>query len=195
MRQVRSVLTLAGDDREGRHAVDVNLLGIYLRDHLAGSRAGLELARRAEHENRGNPVGEYLTVFRVELEQDRAVLERVMKELDVSPPPLKERAMWLMERVGRLKLNGRLMGYSPLSRVMELEGLCMGTQGRLCLLRSLERLARMERRLAGIDFAALIARAEAQLKMLNRLRLLASDTAFSNAPLPSGLHAPMEQGA
>ncbi len=174
--------------------MDVKLLGIYLRDHLAGSRAGLELARRAEHENRGNPVGDYLATFRVELEQDRAVVERVMRELGVSPPPLKERAAWLLERVGRLKLNGRLVSYSPLSRVMELEGLCIGTQGRLCLLRSLDRLARIERRLSGIDFGALIARAEAQLKMLNQLRLLASDTAFSNAPLPSGLHTPVGQG-
>jgi hypothetical protein len=175
--------------------MDVKLLGIYLRDHLAGSRAGMELARRAEQENRGNPVGDYLATFWVELEQDRAVVERVMRELGVPHPSFKDRAAWIMERVGRLKLNGRLASYSPLSRVMELEGLCIGTQGRLCLLRALERLARMERRLAGIDFAALIARAEAQLKTLDRLRLLAADTAFSNAPLPSGLHTPVGQGA
>ncbi len=175
--------------------MDVKLLGIYLKDHLAGSRAGLELARRAEQENRGNPVGDYLSTFRKELEEDRAVLERVMRELGVSHPSFKERAGWLLERVGRLKLNGRLVSYSPLSRVMELEGLCIGTQGRLCLLRALERLARMERRLERIDFAALVARAEAQLKMLDRLRLLAADTAFSNAPLPSGTLATAGHGA
>lgn len=174
--------------------MDLKLLGIYLRDHLAGSRTGLELARRAEHENRGNPVGDYLATFRVELEQDRAVLERVMRELGVSHAPLKDRAAWVLERVGRLKFNGRLVSYSPLSRVMELEGLCIGTQGRLCLLRALERMARLERRLSGIDFGALVARAEAQLKMLDRLRLLAADTAFSNAPLPSGLNTPVGQG-
>jgi hypothetical protein len=175
--------------------VDVKLLGIYLRDHLAGSRAGLELARRAEQENRGNPVGEYLATFRKELEEDRAVVERVMRELGVSFASFKDRAAWVMERVSRLKLNGRLVSYSPLSRVMELEGLCIGTQGRLCLLRALERLARMERRLADIDFAALISRAEMQLRNLDRLRLLAADTAFSNAPLPSGLPAPAGGGA
>lgn len=175
--------------------MDVKLLGIYLKDHLAGSRAGLELARRAEDENRGNPVGDYLATFRVELEQDRAVVERVMRELGVPYASFKDRAAWVMERVSRLKLNGRLASYSPLSRVMELEGLCIGTQGRLCLLRALERLSRTERRLAGIDFAALIARAEAQLKMLDRLRLMSTDTAFSNAPLPSGLNMPVGQGA
>jgi hypothetical protein len=171
--------------------VDAKLLGIYLRDHLAASRAGIELARRAEQENRGNPVGDYLATFRAELEQDRAVVERVMRELGVPHASIKDRAAWVMERVGRLKLNGRLGSYSPLSRVMELEGLCIGIQGRLCLLRTLDRLARMEHRLSGIGFAALIARAEAQRKMLDRLRLLAADAAFSNAPLPSGRLAPM----
>ena len=33
------------------------------------------------------------------------------------------------EMAGRLKPNGRLIGYSPLSRVVELEGLTIGVTG------------------------------------------------------------------
>ncbi|MDY7225095.1 hypothetical protein [Hyalangium rubrum] len=164
--------------------MDVKLLGIYLKDHLAGSRSGIELARRAERENQGNPVGEYLATFLMELEQDRSVLEQVARGLGVSRDILKESAAWVMERASRLKLNGRLVSYSPLSRMMELEGLCIASQGRLCLWRELERLSRTERRLAGFDFAALIARTEAHIKALDRLRLHAADAAFSSAPVP-----------
>jgi hypothetical protein len=165
--------------------VNTKLLGIYLRDHLAGSRAGLELARRAAQENRGNPVGDYLSQFAKELKQERATLEQVIGQLGLSQSTLKAGAAWVMERVGRLKLNGHLLTYSPLSRMMELEGLCVAVQGKLSLWRLLERLARTEARLAGFDFSALITRSIAQQAMLDRLRLMAADTAFTNAPLLS----------
>lgn len=35
------------------------------------------------------------------------------------------------EKLGRLKPNGQLHGYSPLSRVIELEGLYLGISGKL----------------------------------------------------------------
>ncbi len=82
------------------------------------------------------------------------------------------------EKLGRLKLNGQLTGYSPLSRLVELEGLCLGTEGRLSMWRTLRRLARKDERLARIDFAALIARTEQQRRTLERLRQQASEEAF-----------------
>ncbi|MEA2532245.1 MAG: hypothetical protein QOJ93_56, partial [Actinomycetota bacterium] len=38
----------------------VKLLHIYLNDHLAGSAAGSELARRCRDNNRGTPLAEFL---------------------------------------------------------------------------------------------------------------------------------------
>ena len=35
-------------------------LAIYLNDHLAGSTAGVELARRTAHENDGSELGAFL---------------------------------------------------------------------------------------------------------------------------------------
>lgn len=161
--------------------MDVKLLGIYVNDHLAGSVAGLELARRVERENRGNPLGDYLASLIPELEQDRAVVQQVLSALKVPRATFKQSAAWVMERLGRLKLNGRLVSYSPLSRFVELEGLCLGTQGRRSMWRVLRRLARTERALAGFDFEALVARTEMQLRALERWRLQAADTAFSHA--------------
>jgi hypothetical protein len=175
--------------------MDVKLLGIYLNDHLAGSRAGLELARRAERENRGNQLGDFLAALIPELEQDRAMLEQVLRALKVPHDTFKQGAAWFMERLGRLKLNGRLVRYSPLSRLVELEGLCLGTQGRRSMWRALRRLARTERSLASFDFEALVARTEMQLRSLERWRLQAADTAFSNARfLPTGLFPAQSPG-
>lgn len=169
--------------------MDTKLLGIYLKDHMAGSRAALEMSHRAERENRGNPVGEYMAAFAAELVADRDALTDVMQAVGVTRDPVKEGLGWVLERVGLLKLNGRFLRYSPLSRLMELEGLCMGVEGKLSLWRSLRRLARDEPRLQAFDFDSLIARAEAQRAALERLRLQSADVAFSDRVASVG-HAP-----
>jgi hypothetical protein len=92
-----------------------------------------------------------------------------------------------------LKLNGRLLRYSPLSRLVEVEGLSIGVEGKLSMWRALRRLARTEPRLQAFDFDALIARAEAQRTALERLRLLAADTAFADKVVPVG-HTPSPAG-
>jgi hypothetical protein len=160
--------------------VNVALLKIYLNDHMAGSLAGLELARRAQDENQGNSVGEYLGALVSELEEDRATLEGVMSALGLKRDVVKQGFAWVGEKLGRLKFNGQLTGYSPLSRVVELEGLCLGSEGRLSLWRTLRRLARKDERLARFDFGTLITRAEHQRRTLERLRMQASDEAFSD---------------
>ena len=61
-----------------------------------------------------------------------------MDRLGVRKDPLKPAAAWMAEKLGRLKLNGQLSGYSPLSRVVELEGLHIGITGKLELWKALE---------------------------------------------------------
>jgi hypothetical protein len=172
--------------------VDLALLKIYLNDHLAGATTGVELARRTGRENEGHPVGLYFIQFVPELAEDRATLRRVMDALGVEPEGFKQRAARVLERVGRLKLNGRLLRYSPLSRLHELEGLVVATQGRLSLWRLLRMLAREDLRLQGFDFEALIARAQAQQAALERLRIAAAREAFVE---PIGFAARAARGA
>lgn len=105
-------------------------LAIYLNDHLAGATAGAELAARAEGENRGTPLGAFVTGLRREIEEDRRALEEVMALFGVSRDRLKVSAAWAGEKAGRLKLNGRLRGYSPLSTVVELEALSLGVEAK-----------------------------------------------------------------
>ena len=136
------------------------MLAIYLNDHRAGSTVGLELARRARGSNEGTQLGVFLEQLVAEIEQDRETLEQVMDAVGAGRDRLKATAAWAGEKVGRLKLNGRLLSYSPLSRVVELESLSVGIEGKACLWKMLRELG--DPRLAGFDFDALIARAERQ---------------------------------
>jgi hypothetical protein len=139
---------------------------------------GLELARRTQAENKDNSVGEYYRVFVPELAEDRATLIGVMAALGMKRDMVKQSVAWVGEKLGRLKLNGHLTSYSPLSRMVELEALCVGTEGRLSLWRTLRRLSRKDERLGRFDFTTLINRAEQQRRTLERLRQQAADGAF-----------------
>jgi hypothetical protein len=147
------------------------LLAIYLNDHLAGSIGGVETARRARGSNEGTGFGAPLATLVGEIEADRETLETVMKELDVARSWIKPAIGWLGEKLGRLKPNGQLRGYSPLSRVVELELLLLGISGKLRLWLLLDELVgdRLD-----TDFAALAKRAEAQRATVEDLQVKAA---------------------
>jgi hypothetical protein len=152
------------------------LLGIYLNDHLAGANAGRELAKRSLGRNRGTPYGDELAVFLVEVEQDVEALREVMRRVNASPDPLKAVAAIVTERLGRLKLNGRILSYSPLSRLVELEGLVLGVRGKLAMWEVLDGLELPE--LSDMPFGRLIERAASQIERLDSHRLPAAADAF-----------------
>jgi hypothetical protein len=149
--------------------VEQRLLAIYLNDHLAGAVLGSELTRRAARANRGSPVGEFLEYLVVEILEDKQTLERVLHATGVRASPIKPRVAWALEKIGRLKLNGRIRRYSPLSRLLELEGLTAGIAAKRSLWQSLALVG--DPRLADFDFDALRSRAELQLDGLEPHRL------------------------
>jgi hypothetical protein len=152
-------------------------LGIYLNDHLAGATGGLELARRTLASNRDSTeFGAPLARICAEIETDRETLRRLMKELEVGEDTVKRTAGWLGEKLGRLKLNGQLRGYAPLSRLVELEGLCLGINGKIALWRALEQRLGAEWR--GFELAQLGERASAQRDAVEELRLKAAALAL-----------------
>jgi hypothetical protein len=154
-------------------------LGIYLNDHLAGATLGVALARRTLESNRGSELGAFLERLLAEIDQDRRQLLRVMALLGVKPGTAKRLAGLAAERLGRLKLNGQLTGYSPLSRVLELEGLTLGIEGKRCLWVHLREAPGVAERLQSVDLAALTERAERQHAELQPHRLEAARTAFA----------------
>ena len=99
-----------------------------------------------------------------------------MDQLGVGQSKLKPLAALLGERLGRLKLNGRLRGYSPLSRLDELELLQIGVAGKRRLWRALEHTHADD--LPGFELGALAERATEQLRRLEALHLKAAALAL-----------------
>ena len=83
------------------------------------------------------------------------------------------------EKAGRLKLNGELTSYSPLSRVVELEGLLTGITGKKGLWNALLQIAPTEPRLDADRLERLRDRAEAQRATVEDLRQRAAREAFA----------------
>jgi hypothetical protein len=153
-------------------------LSIYLNDHLAGATLGLELARRAARENEGSPLGTFLqNVLLPEIEQDRETLQQLMAKLGIGRSRPKVAAAWTAEKVGRLKPNGELWRYSPLSRLLELEGLAAGIEAKRALWATTAE-AGGNGAIDGFDFQALVERAARQRSRLEEHRLSAAADAL-----------------
>jgi hypothetical protein len=158
--------------------LDQRLLSIYLNDHLAGSVVGAQLVRRAAQSNEKTSYGESFARLAQEISEDREALEELMRRLGVRRDPLKEAVAYAAEKVGRLKPNGRLISYSPLSRLVELEALQLAVTGKRALWRALRDCAAEEPRLAQADYDALTTRADNQLRAIERLRTRAAHEAL-----------------
>jgi hypothetical protein len=154
-------------------------LRIYLQDHLAGSTTGLELARRTASANEGNAYGPPLAKVADDIASDRRQLENVIRDLGFGADKLKNIAAWGLEKVGRLKLNGELTSYSPLSRVVELEGLLTGITGKRGLWVALLEVAPGEPRLDAALLERLRDRADEQRITVEALREKAAREAFT----------------
>ena len=155
-------------------------LPIYLNDHYAGSTLGVELAKRAAKNNNGNAeFGPALATLASEIDEDRDALKRIMDRLDVSEDRIKASIFWLGEKAGRLKPNGELLQFSPLSRVVELEGLITGISGKRELWVALLEVAPTEPRLDAALLERLRDRAEEQRETVEDLRVKAAREAFA----------------
>ena len=159
--------------------LDPKRLSIYLNDHLAGSTGGLELAKRTRGANEGTEYREPLERITKAIEQDRDALIRLMASLEVKRDHPKVAAGWLAEKFGRLKPNGQLTGYSPLSRLIELEGLAIGITGKQSLWDALLEVSDQDSRLDPEELRRLSARAEEQRNEVWKLRQRAAREAFS----------------
>jgi hypothetical protein len=158
--------------------VDEKLLRIFMQDHLAAATAGLELARRTRGANQGTAYADDLARIADEIAEDRQALEELMADLGFGSDRVKNIGAWTGEKLGRLKLNGRLTGYSPLSRVIELEGLLAGISLKLSLWGILLEVSEQESRLDRDRLRRLTTRGEEQRETVAGLRARAAREAF-----------------
>jgi hypothetical protein len=175
-----AVLRLMGeDDWAGTPPEDApRLFRIFLQDHLAALKAGCALVQRTLRENRDTPLGRVLAPLHVGLAEDLVHVRDIAEAAEIRPARAKEAMAWSLERVGRMKLNGRVRRYSPLSRVVELEGLVILSAQRVAMWRVLERRAARDPKLRVVDFASRADLAERQREILSREVVRAAAAAF-----------------
>jgi hypothetical protein len=154
------------------------LLEIYLSDHLAASTAGLALARRTAESNADTALGDILRRLSIEIEDDRRALQAIIAELGFRESKAKETVARVGEKIARLKFNGQLRGYSPLSRIVELEALSVGVAGKLALWQSLISVHALSQRLSGFDLDQLAERARRQRTEIEEQRINAARETF-----------------
>ena len=157
----------------------LDYLETYLQDHRAGAEMGSDLAHRLADENLDTPYEDFLVGLAREIDQDVVTLEHIMERYAVSKSMLKTAGAKVGEKLARLKPNEQLSGYSPLSRVLELEGLRSGVQGKLGLWGSLAQVAPFDDRLDEREMADLQRRAERQLQRLREHHAMAAREAFA----------------
>jgi hypothetical protein len=167
------------DDTTSTRKSAPSMLGIYLNDHLAGATAGTELARRIVRSHRGRRDTGVLEAFAEEVAQDRASLLDIMTRLAIPVRGYKMRAAWIGEKAGRLKLNGYLLGRSPLSALEEIEMMRLAVEGKAAGWRTLRALAKLDARLDPAELDELLARAARQADLLEDFRVRAAAEVIS----------------
>ncbi|HEX3621997.1 MAG TPA: hypothetical protein VHT97_06760 [Acidimicrobiales bacterium] len=151
----------------------------YLNDHLAGAAAAVQLIDTIRSNNQGTPLADYLDDLRRWVEEDRETLVRVMDALDASPSMPKQAGGKVVERLSRLRLNEHITGSADVSRLMEMETLSVGIEGKRLLWAALVTVGTARPQLGAFDLEALIERAVAQRAGLEPFRLEAAARALT----------------
>jgi len=154
-------------------------LAIYLKDHLAGSEAGLAILEHIEAAHGVGRIADITTRIRREIEEERQVLARLLDQLDASTSVPRRVAGWMSEKMMELKLVIDDPGDGALRLFEAAEAIKLGVHGKLGLWKALQANAQDNPVLATVDYEPLIRQAEEQEALLEMLRLEASRAAFA----------------
>jgi hypothetical protein len=156
-------------------------LSSYLNDHLGGAGTGVELARRLARDSAGSADAEVLQQLRVEIAQDRDTLRELVDEVGATRSTVKQAMGWVAEKAHRAGVREGVTGSPALTRLLRVETLSLGVEGKLSLWRALQAVRQTHPHLAEVDLEGLAARAVDQRARLEELRLRAAREAFGTA--------------
>jgi hypothetical protein len=156
----------------------LQILPIYLNDHLAGSVAAIELVNHLRKLSKGTEREQLFTTLQSEIEEDQKVLKDLLQDLDATQSPVRKAAAWLTEKVGQAKLKLDDPGSGELMLLEALETLELGILGKLGLWRALAVAADRVPRIRSLDLASLERRAKDQQQRVETERLKVARAAF-----------------
>ncbi|TKR26894.1 hypothetical protein FA014_03280 [Cellulomonas hominis] len=158
--------------------LDRTLLDSYLGDHLAGAEGGSARFGRMAEAYADSPLGPALARIAQEVTDERDWLHDTAHRLGVRPSVVKRVGLAAVERVGRLKPNGRLTDPSPLTAVLEIDLM----RGAVIAKRGLWETLHIWADDLGLDPAQLqrlLDQADEQIATLTRLGQVAREQAFA----------------
>lgn len=144
-------------------------LPFYLRDHMAGATAGVNLFGRVAGGHSDYEVRTQVARLGTQVQQDRSALGKIMTDLGIRQISLTMLTGVLGELAGRFKPNGYLTTRSPGADVLELEVLTAAVQGKARLWETLLALAENDARLNSDQLRELSDRATDQCDTLVEL--------------------------
>lgn len=146
-------------------------LQTYLNDHVAGSRTALELLDFLIDAHADGEARAFFTTLRADIAADRQTLDATIARLGGEPSLMREAGGWFADRLTRLKLAIDDPAASGLKHLEALELLAVGILGKRSLWRALDAVKPKVPALAGLDLAALQARAEDQFARVEARRV------------------------
>ena len=155
-------------------------LGTYVNDHLAGSAAGLELLRFIVGSNPGTELARELEPTIGQLQEERRMLGRLLGRLGVRVDPVRQGVAWAGEKAARVRFARFVTRDADLSRLLELEAMSAGVDGKRCLWWSLLAIEDDHPELAELPLRDLEERARQQRELLERHRLAAARRALQS---------------
>ncbi|PWU01059.1 MAG: hypothetical protein C5B51_23755 [Terriglobia bacterium] len=148
--------------------VDDPLAG-YLHDHWAGSSFAVELLEKVAAEFTATPSGIVARELLEQVQSDREVLHDLIQKVGKANPDLYDALGWIAERVSRFKLKHN--DPSGIGALEAFETIGLGILGKRALWEALKARQTTDIRLGGLDYDALISRADDQFQKANRYRL------------------------
>jgi len=155
-------------------------LASYLKDHLAGSTAAVELLEHLMESHRDDHLGKFFKELHTEVTSDQDILRKFLQRFS-REGVLRKGVAWMAEKFNRVKL--RLSGdkVGELGLVEALEMLVLGITGKQLLWRALSASLGDSPLLRGVDLAQLEQRAIDQSERVEAHRLEAARKAFLKA--------------
>lgn len=157
--------------------IDRELLGLYLSDHLTGAEAGAQRIERMAQDFIDTPAAAILAELSADIGAERDLLADLLPALGMSRLRHRQAVSSIGERLGRLKLNGRVTQRSPMTLVLETELMRSAILGKRGGWQTLEANAED----LGLDpdfFTGLVRAAEEQVQQLDRVHDYARQRAF-----------------
>jgi hypothetical protein len=154
-------------------------LFVYIKDHIAGSVAALELIEHLIKSYAGQPLESFFVDLQRDIKSDQELLKQLVGNAEQKESFFRNLAAWVTEKFARSKIKVAGEQVGELGLVQAFEMLALGIRGKQLLWRALA--TSNWRPLQDVDLARLERRAIKQAERVEQTRLAAARDAFNDA--------------